>query len=140
LKKDTPFVWSVDCNEAFKTLIKALTSYPILRQPDMSKMFTIHTDASMYALGAILTQHDNEGNEYVVAYASRSLKGGELNFGITAKEGLAVWWACKVFYPYIDGVEFDIVTDHSALIQKSRDQSSVRINNNLEKKILVVED
>jgi hypothetical protein len=91
----------------------------------MSKPFTIHTVASMHALGAILTQHDDAGNEYVVAYASKLLKGAELNFGITTKEGLGVWWACKVFFPYIDNVEFDICTDHVALtsFMKTKDIS-----------------
>ena len=79
--------------------------------PDLSRPFTIHTDASIYALGAILTQHDDDGNEYVVAYASRALKAGELNFGVTAKEGLPVWWACKQFFPFIDGVEFPPIAD-----------------------------
>jgi hypothetical protein len=115
LKTGVDFKWKDEQEKAFALIIKALTSRLILRLPDLTRPFTIHTDASMYALGAVLTQHDENGDEYVVAYASRLLKGAELNFGITAKEGLAVLWACKMFHPYIDGMAFSVCTDYSAL-------------------------
>ena len=65
VKKDTPFIWSVACNEAFLKLKSMLLRFPILRQPDHGKPFYIYTDAYGYALGAILSQFDDESNEYV---------------------------------------------------------------------------
>jgi hypothetical protein len=56
-----------------------LLRFPILRQPDHSKPFYIYTDASGYALGDILSQFDDESNEYVYQYASRLLKGAEIS-------------------------------------------------------------
>ncbi|CAF1017691.1 unnamed protein product [Brachionus calyciflorus] len=48
--------------------------------------FILYTDASGYAPGAILTQKDDDGIEYVCAYASRILKNAEVNYGITENE------------------------------------------------------
>ena len=50
------FVWGQDQQHAFEQLKTAITSYPILKQIDFTRHFTIFTDASDYALGGILTQ------------------------------------------------------------------------------------
>jgi hypothetical protein len=57
LRGDEIWVWDERRQKAFEDLKQALMSYPILRQPDFSRKFTIFTDASGYALGAVLT-HD----------------------------------------------------------------------------------
>ena len=115
LKVDTKFVWSEDCQAAFKTLIDRLTSEPVLRLPDFEKPFIIYTDASGYALGCILAQYSDEGNEHVIAYGSRLLKGAEVHYGITEKECLAVIYGVKQFRVYVYGTKFKIITDHAAL-------------------------
>jgi hypothetical protein len=46
LKKGTKCVWSKDCDEAFQTLKKLLTTSSVLAQPDMAKPFDIYCDAS----------------------------------------------------------------------------------------------
>ncbi|CAF1053840.1 unnamed protein product [Brachionus calyciflorus] len=57
----------------------ALTSYPVLRLADVNRPFLLYTDASGYAVGAILAQIDDDGKEYVVAYASRLMTKHEIN-------------------------------------------------------------
>ena len=124
LKKDVPFNWSKECDVAFNMLKERLTSYPIIRQPNFKKYFVLHTDASGFALGAILTQVDEImlqklsdylKMDYVVAYSSRLLKGAEINYAITQKECLAIVWGIKQFHTYLYGKKFTVVTDHSAL-------------------------
>jgi hypothetical protein len=66
--------------------------------------------------GAILGQLDDNGKEYVCAYASRLLKKEECNYGITEKECLGVLLAVKHFRVYLYGRKFTIITDHSALL------------------------
>ena len=114
--KDTPFIWSSDCELAFTTLKSLLLAYPILRQPDVSRPFTVYTDASGYALGAILAQHDANNQEYVCIYASRLLKNAEVHYGISEKECQAIVWAIRQFRIYLHGVHFTVVTAHNALV------------------------
>jgi hypothetical protein len=51
LKKDTKYVWSKDCDEAFQILKKLLTTSLMLVQPDIAKPFNIYYDASGTGLG-----------------------------------------------------------------------------------------
>ncbi|GKF63692.1 reverse transcriptase domain-containing protein, partial [Tanacetum coccineum] len=56
LEKDTPFIFSKECIEAFNILKKKLTEAPILVAPDWDLPFEIMCDASDYAVGAVLGQ------------------------------------------------------------------------------------
>ncbi len=55
-KKDIPWVWDTEQQEAFEVLKKAFTSAPILRIPDDVNPFRLSTDASDFAVGAVLSQ------------------------------------------------------------------------------------
>jgi hypothetical protein len=92
-----------------------LIEHPVLRYSDFDKEFIVATDASDIALGAVLMQKDENGKEYSIAYASKSLNETEQRYGITDKEGLAVIWAVQHFHKYLMGKKFTIITDHSAL-------------------------
>ncbi|GJU11592.1 reverse transcriptase domain-containing protein, partial [Tanacetum coccineum] len=56
LEKDTPFVFSQDCINAFETLKKKLTEAPILVIPDWNLPFELMCDASDFTIGAVLGQ------------------------------------------------------------------------------------
>lgn len=115
LKKGTPYAWTDDQQEAFEYLKLRLITPPILAYPDFERPFIIYTDASTYALGAILSQKDESKRERVIAYASRTLNKHERNYGITELECLAVVWAVKHFHHYLHGQKFTVITDHAAL-------------------------
>ena len=76
--------------------------------------FRLDTDASYSAIGAVLSQVQ-DGEEHVIAYASRTLSHPEQNYCVTRKELLAVVHFVKQFRPYILGREFLLRTDYSAL-------------------------
>jgi hypothetical protein len=107
--------WNNNHTTAFMNLKDALINYPVLRCSNPDKPFIIHTDASGNALGAVLAQQDNDGNEYAISYISRVLNTHEKNYDTTQKECLAVVWAVKKWYEYIGDKSFVIFTDHSAL-------------------------
>nr|GEU67500.1 reverse transcriptase domain-containing protein [Tanacetum cinerariifolium] len=55
LEKDTPFIFSKECVEAFQTLKRKLTKAPILIAPDWDMPFELMCDASDFAIGAVLS-------------------------------------------------------------------------------------
>ena len=71
-KKDTPFVWSPECEAAFCTLKEALTTPPVLALPDTSKPYVIHCDASDHNIGAVLMQEHKDGL-HPICYSSHTL-------------------------------------------------------------------
>ena len=88
--KDAIFQWSPECQHAFQHLKDALISPPVLVYPNFSKSFTLETSASAKGLGAVLSQLQDDGSLYPVAYANRSLSGAEKRYAITELETLAV--------------------------------------------------
>ncbi|GKB51518.1 reverse transcriptase domain-containing protein, partial [Tanacetum coccineum] len=62
LEKETPFIFSKECIEAFETLKMKLTQAPILVAPDWDLPFEIMCDASDFAVGAVLGQPVKKGN------------------------------------------------------------------------------
>ena len=116
-RKDTPFHWSHPEEKAFRTLIQAFTSAPVLSLPDRKLPFRLITDASDYALGAILEQPDALNTWHPVAYYSKSMQPAELNYDIHDKELLAIIRALEHFRHYLEGhpEPFEIWTDHNNL-------------------------
>ena len=76
----------------------------------------MHTDASYLGIGAVLSQEDDDDKVRAIEYASRALNKHEVRYGATELECLAIWWAVKHFHHYLYGAEFDLITDHHALI------------------------
>ena len=70
LRKDTPYVWTNDCQTAFETIKTRLVNAPILILPKWSQPFHIHVDASHSAVGAVLCQADEKKIDHSIYYAS----------------------------------------------------------------------
>lgn len=101
--------------DAFERCKELLTNAPLLQFPDFTKPFVLTTDASNFAIGAVLSQGPI-GSDKPVAYASRTLNDAETRYSTTEKELLAIVWATKHFRPYLYGKKFTICTDHRPLI------------------------
>lgn len=111
LKKGKEFVWTESCEKAFNVLKEEICSEKVLAFPDFEKEFTVYTDASKYALGAVLQNADGRP----VHFASRILKPAEMNYATVEKELLAMVFATKIFRPYLLGKHFTFKTDHRPL-------------------------
>jgi hypothetical protein len=116
-RKETPFKWTEDAQNAFDKLKQALISQPILQHFDPNRPITLETDASDHAIGVVCSQPDNLGILHPLGYFSRKLKDAERNYNIHDKELLAIvdslWkWAtyCKSSQHRIT-----ILTDHKNL-------------------------
>ena len=87
-----------------------ITNTPVLAYPNFTKPFTITTDASNLAIGAVLSQE-----QHLISIYSRSLNSAEQSYPAIEKELLAIVEACRQFRPYIYGRKFMIETDHKPL-------------------------
>ena len=114
-KNDVSFVWDAACKKSFETLIKTLTTAPLLAYPDCAKPFIMSCDASDVAIGFILSQLDNDNREHVIEYAGRALRKAELNYSVDDKEALAVIERFRKFHTYLYGNHTTVITDHQAL-------------------------
>jgi hypothetical protein len=111
LKKHTVFHWNPDLQLSFDTLKQALVSAPVLALPDFSKGFTIETDASSTGIGAVLSQ-----GGHPIAYISKALGPKAQALSTYEKECMAVILAVTKWKPYLQHMEFTILTDHHSLI------------------------
>ena len=114
LKKDNTFLFDSECKSSFKDLKEALVSNPILIYPNFEEPFLLTTDASAFAIGAILSQGPI-GKDLPIAFASRTLCSAETKYSTIERELLAIVWAVKHFRPYLFGRKFTLVTDHRPL-------------------------
>jgi len=92
-----------------------LMTTPVLRGPDWHLPFHIHSDASDYAIGAVLGQEDKEKSHYAIYYINKNLVGAEKNYITTEKEFLVVVYAINKFRHYITGYQVFVHTDHAAI-------------------------
>ena len=83
---------------------------PLDNQP-----FILYTDFSEIGIGAVLSQQTQSGDIRVVEYASRTLRGAEMNYPAYEGEVLAVHWAFDKFRHYLYGRKFTLIIDNKAL-------------------------
>ncbi|GJU16612.1 reverse transcriptase domain-containing protein [Tanacetum coccineum] len=114
LEKDTPFIFSKECIEAFEILKKKLTEAPILVAPDWDLPFEIMCDASDFAVGAVLGQRKTKHFQ-PIHYASKTMTDAQAHYTTTEKELLAVVYAFEKFRSYLVLSKTIVYTDHSAL-------------------------
>nr|GEV89468.1 DNA-directed DNA polymerase [Tanacetum cinerariifolium] len=114
LKKETPFVFSKECIDAFSTLKKKLTEASILVIPDRNLPFELMYDASDYTIGAVLGQRKSKHFQ-PIHYASKTITEAQIHYTTTEKEMLVVVYAFEKFWPYLVLSKSIVYTDDSAL-------------------------
>jgi hypothetical protein len=119
-KDKVPFVWSNECQESFKLLKQKFMKAPILVHFFPERPTIVETDASDFALGAILSQEvpaTEGGSLHPVAFHSRNFKPAEINYDIHDKEMLAIVVAFKEWEHMLKSTasEITVFTDHKNL-------------------------
>ena len=112
--KGVPFVWTDRQQTAFEALKACLVCAPILGFPTEDGHFVLDMDASLFAVGGVLSQLQKEG-EVVIAYASHSLQFSQRRYCTTHREMLVAVVMCTHFRSYLRGAQFTLRTDHSSL-------------------------
>ena len=111
-KKDTPWVWGNAQQEAFDAIKAKFCSEPILKVYDPELATRVEVDASGFAVGGILSQKHKDGLWHPVAYRSESMSKEERNYEIYNREMLGLIRALEDWRHFLEGIEFEIVTDH----------------------------
>jgi len=111
-KADVPWRWRSDVEgRAFEQLKQALVSAHVLVTPDPSLPYEVYTDASQFALGAVLMQNQGKGLQ-PVAYLSRKLSPAERNYPTGDREMLGIYYALQQWRCYLEGAVFKVNSDH----------------------------
>jgi hypothetical protein len=67
---DHEFIWDEPQEQTFQELKARLSSTPILRRPIWGQPFQLHINWNTLGLRTMLTQLDDDGQKFVVAYAN----------------------------------------------------------------------
>ncbi|GJR47684.1 reverse transcriptase domain-containing protein [Tanacetum coccineum] len=114
LENETPFVFSKDCIDAFKTLKKKLTEAPILVVLDWNLPFELMCDTSDFSIGTVLGQPRSKHFQ-PIHYASKTMTEAQIHYTTTKKEMLAIVYAFEKFWSYLVLSKSIVYTDYSAL-------------------------
>lgn len=117
-KSKQPWFWTEAAQSAFDSLKNQFCSAPILQHPDPAHPFTLETDASDFALGAVLFQTGhNDSHPHPVAFYSRKLTAPEINYEIYDKELLAIVEALQQWRHLLIGSSHPVTihSDHKNL-------------------------
>ena len=99
---------------AFTNIKQTLVSATLLFHLKQEALTSIMTDASDYAVGAVLQQYVDQ-QWCPIAYFSKKLKPSETKYSTYDRELLAVYLAIKHFRHFIEGRTFTVFTDHKPL-------------------------
>ncbi|KAF4546986.1 Transposon Tf2-5 polyprotein-like protein 3 [Elsinoe fawcettii] len=115
-RKHGPFTWGASEQQAFEDIRDAFTRAPILRHYDPAAPLRIESDASKFAVAAILSQLF--GTEWhPIAFWSRKMIPAECNYETHDQELLAIVGAFKQWRHYLEGAPHavQVLTDHNNL-------------------------
>lgn len=115
LRKDQKFIWSEKCEESFEKIKKLLCSQPVLEIFDKDLPITIHTDASLEGIGAVLKQTQPNGKEKPVAYFSKKLNEAQKKKKAIYLECLAIKEAVRYWQYWLINRPFIVYSDHKPL-------------------------
>ena len=116
-EKKEEWAWNLEAQQAFVELKQCFTTAPILPHFNPTKQVIIESDASDFALGAVLSQRDEENRLHPVAFHSRKFQPAEINNEIHDKTLLAVVDALKHWQCYCEGAahQIQVFSDHQNL-------------------------
>ena len=109
-RKWVVFAWTSVRQEVFETLKSCLLQAPILGFPTKDDHLVLDMNASLFAVGGVLSQLQGD-REVVIAYASRSLWKSQRRYCTTCWDMLAAITMCAHFRSYLRGAQFTLSTD-----------------------------
>ena len=116
LKKNTPFIWSSNCQQALDYLKEIFCNKPLLQFPDPNKPYILYTDASNNAYSGILCQPVNSDQDIrPVAYFSGTFTAQTRSWCAAEKEAHTILKSVQHFNYYLQGTKCTLCCDHKPL-------------------------
>ena len=125
LRKDVPWAWGREQEDAFRESKQLLKSAEVLAHYSADADLVLSCDASPYGVGAVLSQRTKDGCERPLGFMSRTLTPAEKRYSQLDKEALAIMFGIKRFHKYVYGRSFTICTDHKPLISLFHEKKPV---------------
>src|SRR5260221_1064733 len=112
--KSKDWSWGAAKQQAFDVLKSAVTSAPTLTFPSKSGPFRLECNASNFAIGAVLSQQQEDRLFHLIGFMSKSFSDTERNYQIHNKEMLTIMHALEEWRHFLEGSDqkFEIHTDH----------------------------
>jgi len=115
LHKNTPYIWTTECQQSFEQLKQIATTAPVLGAPKLDKgPFIVTTDASIQGIACQVVQ-EQDGQEVPISFWSKTLNDTQRNYCITHLELLVAVEGILAHDYLLAGAPFVVRTDHYAL-------------------------
>ena len=126
-RKNIPWLWSENCQQAFDILNLVFTSVLILTHWDPNALIFIKLNASDYALATILSAKVSD-EIHLIAFHSQTFSAIEMNYDVYNKKLLAIYKAFCKWRHYLEGTSIlvEVLTDHKNLIYFQESKSLSR--------------
>ncbi len=111
--KKVKFVWTEVHQKAFDKMKRVISRETLLAYPNFNEVFEIHTDTSLYQLGACISQKGKP-----IAFYSRKLNPAQTRYATIERELLSIVEVLKEFRNILLGQQIRVYTDHENLTQK----------------------
>ena len=121
-KKGTKIKWTPELEDAIGKVKQMVCQQTVLNYPDYNLLFDIHTDASDYQLGAVISQ-----NKKPIAFFSRTLNSAQRNYTTTENELLSIVECVKEICNIIFGYPIRVFSDHKNLVHAANMSQSQRV-------------
>ena len=108
---NTRFKWTDLEQKVFDDIKRAVSQGTLLAYPDFNERFDIHTDASDYQLGSLISK-----NIKPISFYSHKLTVPQIRYKVTEEELISIVETLKEFSTILLGQELKIYTDHKSLI------------------------
>lgn len=115
VNSDKTIEWTPDMVLAFQKLKETLAQEVLLAHPSPGTSWSVHTDASDVAIGAIL-QQQIDGHFSPLSFLSRRLTPAQSRYSAYDRELYTVYTEIKHFRYMLEGRNFAVFTDHKPLI------------------------
>jgi len=100
--------WTNKAERAFKELKTRFTSDPILAHFEPERPVIVESDASDFALGAVLSQRDDDNRLQLNEFHSGKFAPAEINYEMHDKELLAIVGLFKHWRRYLEGAKHQV--------------------------------